>query len=88
MILRETFIDLTVVVFTLLFLAFTALFHLPDGSGRKQGVAQVGQFVHDGVGSQKALRAVKVLQSRQRALSYLLSHVRDHLGFFMVYNGS
>lgn len=76
MILRESFIDLIFVgrelFYTLLVLTFMALFHLPDGSGYKQGAAQVGWFLHDGVGSRKAVRAVKVLQSRQKALNDLL----------------
>lgn len=46
MILRKAFMGLAVVgkkmFFTLLVLAFVALFHLLDGNGHKQGGAQVG----------------------------------------------
>lgn len=70
--------------FSPLVFAVIALFHLSDGSGHKQGVAQVGWFFHDGVGSWKAVRAIKVLQSRQWIINDLLSYAGGPLEFFPV----
>lgn len=74
---REAFIELTVVGKEVFFTLLVLL--LWPCSIFLMAVAQVGWFLHDGVGSQKAVRAVKVLQRRQGELNGLLSYADDPL---------